>query len=870
MGIKLRSLFRRAQADLELERELAEHIERETEELIARGIPPVEARRQARAKLGNVLSVKEQCRDARGVTLWEQLTQDAAFGIRLLLKKRTFSVIALATMALGIGSTTAVFSLVDQIILRPLPFPAQDRLFYVNASLMPGHLDILRGQIRLADYAAYKGVRPFTAARGDWPERIRGCEVSANFFDVLGSHPMLGRVFEKDEDRPGKEREAVLAYEFWQEEFGGQSGAVGQQVTLDEISYRIIGVMPPEFHYPPMSTARFWIPLKLDPRNIGMYWGAGGMSVIGRLRSGASLDAAQAELDAWIPRLRKMFPWRMPDAWGAGVRLQALLEHVVASARLRSLMLLGVAALVLMIAVVNVANLMVGQTAARQRELAVRASLGASPGRLARQLLTESLILAMSGGVLGSVLAFAQVALLKRLLPSNMPRLADVAIDARVLVFTAGVSIASGLLFGLLPGWQTRRQRSLAAIDSNRTTISRRGLRADSALVVSEAALATILLIGAGLLLRTFWSLLQVDPGFRPDGIVTAELSMSRAAAATGEKSMALFEQIHNKLAEYPGVRDVAAMQVLPLTPDITTFAAAIEDYPRPPEVPQFVLWSTAVTPNYVTALGIHVLEGRGFTPADRAGAPLVALVSRSTAQRYWPNRSPLGRRLKPSWDKEWRIIVGVVDDVKYFGMTGPPNSVDGEIYLPVAQDLANFKTVSLVVRIEGDLHGFEKALPPSIREVCASCAISKIVPMKTVVAHAVEAPRSMAWLVGSFALLALGLAGAGIYGVVSHGVIRRTRELGVRLALGATRGGIAWLVLRAGLSSTLAGALAGLAVAWILARPVRTLLYGIPDHDPLTFSVAPTVLLAAAFLAGLIPMLRAIRIDPAESLRDE
>ena len=425
------------------------------------------------------------------------------------------------------------------------------------------------------------------------------------------------------------------------------------------------------------------------------------------------------------------------------------------------------------------------------------------------------------------------------------------------------------MLFGLLPAWRARTPRSLTAIDGGRLTLSVKGLRTDAVLVMTEAAFATILLVGAGLLLRSLWTMLQVDPGFRVESVVTAELSPGRAAAASLEKTVAVYEQVRAKLAEYPGVMNVAAMNVLPLTPEASAFAAAIEDHPRPAQEPQFVLWSTVVTPEHLATLGIRLLQGRRFTAADRKGAQPVVLISRATARRYWPDRNPIGRRLKPVWDKEWRTIVGVVDDVKNYSITGPPDWVDGEVYLPMAQAIYTPQSVSLIVRLGGEPGDFEKRLPGMIQEVCANCAVSKIARMETIVAAAVATPRSMAWLVGGFALLALGLAGAGIYGVVSHGVLRRTRELGVRLALGASRTRVAWLVVGSSLCYTLVGTVVGLSASWALARWIKTLLYGIAEHDPVSFSIPPVVLATVGILASLLPMYRAVRIDPAQSLRE-
>jgi predicted permease len=500
LSMRLRAALRKPQVEREMEAELAEHLEAESKELMARGMTAAEARRRAAVTMGRVDAIKEECRDARGTAGWEHLKQDTAFGIRVLLKNRTFSSMALATMALGIGATTAVFGLIDGVLIRPMPFPAPNRLFHVEEISVRGPFDTLRSNSHLADYAAYLGVRAFNTAGRDWPERVKGCEVSANFFQVLGERALLGHTFEEGSERPGKLHVVVLSHAFWQQRYAARPDAIGEQLALDEASYDIIGVMPAGFEYP-APAANFWVPMRLDPAAVGEYWGINGVSVFARLHDGVTRDAAQSELRVWVPRIRAMFPWRMPDAWAVSAGLTDLRDHTVAGARLRSLLLLGVVALVLLIAIVNVANLMIGQTAARQRELALRASLGATPGRLARQLLTEALVLAGTAGALGVLLAFGQLALLKHWLPANTPRLAEVAIDRRVLAFTAAISLASGILFGLLPAWTARSPRALMSLGGGRSTLSAR--RTDALLVIAEAAFATILLVGAGLLLHS-------------------------------------------------------------------------------------------------------------------------------------------------------------------------------------------------------------------------------------------------------------------------------------------------------------------------------------------------------------------------------
>jgi predicted permease len=851
----LRAAFRPRAVEREMEAELAEHLQAEVEDLIARGVPAEEARRRARATMGPVAAIREECRDTRGTAGLEQIKQDSVFAVRVLVKNRVFSLAALATMALAIGSTTAVFSLIDGVLIRPLAFADPARLFYTDDAGMRGPYVALRDGSRLADYAGWMATRSFSTPGREFPERIKGAEVTANFFRVLGVRPLLGDTFADGDNLPGRTRVVVLTYEFWAQRFGARADAIGQTLALDEVPYRVAGVMPSGFrHFD--ADARFWIPVRLDSRLIGEYWGSGALMSVARLRPGVTRQTAEAELRAWMPRIRAMFPWRMPDAWGSVVSLVPLGEHLVSGAKTRSLVLLVVVGLVLLIAVVNVANLMVGQAAAREREFTLRSWLGASPGRLARQVFTEAVVLAIAGGLLGIALAFAQLAALKHVLPADTPRLAEVAIDRRVLGFTAAISLGSGLLLGLLPAWRAQRARLTA------------GLRTGSVLVAAEAAFATILLVASGLMLHSLWSLVGVDTGFRMESVITAKLSPNRAALTSAEKTLALFELVRLKLAEYPGVTRVAAANVMPLSGEPSFFAAAIEDHPRPPQEPAYVLLSTAITPEHLDTLGIRLLQGRVFTAADRDGTPLVALVSRSTAQRFWPGVSAIGKHVKPVWNREWRTIVGVVEDAKMFGLTGPPGYVDGDVYLPFSQAVGGTQEFALIARLAGDPAAFERRLPVMIQEICRNCAVSKIATMEQVVAGAAEAPRSTAWLVGAFALLALGMAAAGIFGVVTHSVLRRTRELGIRLALGAERWTIAWLIIGGSLRYTVAGALVGLAACWPLVRLVRSLLYGIAEHDPLTFALAPVALLVVAALAAAVPARRAVRIDPARSLR--
>ncbi len=856
---RLRAIFRSRRMEEELEAEMADHLASEVEELVRRGMPRAEAEWHARATFGGRLRIEEECRDARGVRWWEDTRQDAAFAWRMLRKQPTFTLLALGTMALGIGTTAAVFSVVDTIWIRPLPYPEPERLLSVEGIGMRGPFMVARESSQLADYAAHQGVRSFTliSRAGTLPDRVKGSEVSGNFFSVLGRAPWLGRTFAAGDDQPGKPRQVVLSYDFWQERFGGRSDVIGRKLQLNELPFEIVGVMPAGFHFP-AAESQLWTTMRLDPRVAGEYWGAGGTAIFARMKRGVTLPALRSELASTVVRIRRMFPWPMPDLWGSELRIVELREALIGDTRLRGWMLLTAVTAVLLIAIVNVANLLLGQMAARTREFAMRTSLGASPRRLVRQLLTECLLLALAGGASGLALAYGLVAALRQLLPAATPRLAEVTVDGRVLAFTAIVSVASGVLFGLWP-----------ALAPARPMAARGTRRVAGGLVTAEAALASLLLVGAVLLLRSLWAILQVDPGIRVESVVAAEFTPSRAVVASAEKAEVQWKEVQARLASYPGVRAVAAMDVLPLTPEVRAFAAAIEDHPLPERAPQYVLWSTAVTPQHLDVLGVKLLEGRGFNDGDRVGAEPVVLVDRSTAQRYWPGRSALGRRLKPVYDSAWRTIVGVVEDVRTYGIHGPPDWVQGEVYVPMSQAQAHRMPVSLVLRLEGSPAPIEKALPGLVHEVCRTCAVSQVQEMRQVVARAVSEPRSTALLIAGFAALALLLAAAGIYGVVNHSVVRRTRELGIRLALGSSRGRIAGEVLRSSLTNVALGIAVGLSAAWVLTRLMTKLLYGVAPHDAGSFVAGPLLLLAVALAASAAPAWRATRVDPAQSLRE-
>lgn len=852
MGIwrALRNIVRRPRLERELELELADHLESETEALMAAGVPAAEARRRALQTMGRMGTIREQCRDSRGTAAWDRLRQDARFGLRMLLRDRTFALLALGTIAVGIGSTAAIAALVDAVVVRPLGFPAPQELFQAEEIGMRGPLNALRAEARLAEYAGHLGARDFTLEAAAQPERRAGSEVSANFFSTLGVAPELGRTFQPGEDQPGRAAVAVISHGFWTSQFGGRTDIVGRTIVLEERVHEIVGVMPASFAFP-AAQVNFWVPMRMDPQDVGEYWGSGGVSAFARVRSGAEPAAANSELRSKVPGIRARFPWRMPDAWASGARLTPMQDYVTGPVRTRAFLLLAVVVLVLLIALANVANLLLAQAAGRKQEFAMRVSLGATRGRLARQLMTEGMLLAGTGGVLGIGLAYGLLAVVQALLPAETPRLAEAAIDPRTLGMAAAVTVGSGLFFGLWPMWQGQRRE------------------AGGTLILVEAALATVLLIGGGLVARSLWNLTRIDPGFAVDSLVTAELTPNRATAASLERSTALAGEVIERLRQLPGVTNAAATNVLPVTPEVSAFTAAFEDFPRAETEPQIPLWSTAVTPSHLATLGLRLLEGRAFTDGDRAGSAPVVLISKATANRYWKGRSAVGRRLRPVWQREWRTIVGVVDDVRNFALTGPPGWIEGEVYLPLAQAITPPGKLSLLVRVQGEAGAVERQLPQVAAEVCANCALAKIARMETVVGRSLRAPRSLAWLISGFAALALVMAAAGIYGVVSNAVARRKKELGIRLALGVGPAQLARAVMLRVMLQTTAGTGMGALAAWNATRYMRTLLYGVGEHDVTTFALGPALLLCVALAATAPAMLRALAIDPARSLRE-
>jgi putative ABC transport system permease protein len=808
----------------------------------------------------------------------DDLRRDLALGLRQLRRQPAFAAAAALTMALGIGANAAVFSLVRAVLLRPLPFAEPERLVTLHSTgpdrtrqpfSLPDFLD-LREQNRtllgLAGYGAWGA-----NLTGGEAERLAGLWATPGLLRLLGVEPVLGRAPLPEEERAGGTRVVVLTHGLWQRRFGGDEAVLGTSVPLNGEPYTIVGVLPPGFVLPGRE-AELLVPLvvETDPRR--ELRRAGFLRVVARLGPGVGREQAQSELTAIAQRLQAAYP--DSNATRTGVDVFAVHEEIVGNVRLMLAVVQGAVGLVLLVACANLASLLLARAASRQREMAVRVALGAGRGRLVRQLLTEGLLLSAIGGVLGLLLAQAAIQAFLALGPTDLPRAKGIRLDGGVVAFTAALTLLAGIGFSLVPAVQAARpdpQESLAAGGRGSAGQAMR-TRARRALVLSEVALALVLLAGAGLLVKSFRRLQAVDPGYRTGQLLTLRLSLPKARYERRESLAQFHDRLAPRLQGLPGVRATAAASVAPLTPWRATINFTVEGQapPAPENVP--LANYRAVDEHYFAAMEIPVLRGRAFTAADTATTVPIALVNRTLAERYWPGADPVGERLTIDDQPARRSVevVGVVGDVKHYALDDAPSL---DVYVPYVQApqsvavwLAN--STSWVLRTEVDPRVLAPAVRREVGSVDPEVAATAIQSMDDALRGTVAPRRFNVLLLEAFALGALLLAGSGIYAVTAYLAAQRTRELGIRLALGARRGQILALVLVQGMVPVAGGLALGLAGALALARLVEGLLYGVPARDPATFTVAPLLLAAAAALACALPALRAARLDPVRALR--
>ena len=804
----------------------------------------------------------------------ETIWRDLRYAARILLGKPGFTLVAVLTLALGVGATTAIFSVVNAVLLRPLPYPEANRLVYVgqqyrgelNGSGEPKFL-FWREQSRsfeaLACYSQYGGAGS-NLAGGSEAEHVRGVRVSEDFFRVLGVYPALGRAFTHEEDTPGGAGVVILSDGLWQRSFGGDKGILGKTVTLDDKPVTVVGVMPPQFRL--AADADLFVPMRaregsnVDPN----------AEVVGRLKPGVTLQEAQAELKVIAEKYRAAFPQRMQKDESVGAEsYQDLLTEGVSK---YLWIILGAVSFLLLIACANVANLQLARASARQREIAVRMALGAAGGRIVRQLLTESLLLALAGGAVGLLLAVWGTQLLLALVPAGLlPGVAEVGVDWRVLAFAFAASVATGLLFGTAPAWQARRTDVNASLkaSSGRGATARGRLR--GALVVAEVALSLVLLVCAGLLIRTFTNLLNVTPGFDSRGVLTFQIDLNGERYKTTERAAGFYRDALERISRLPGVEAAAVTNKLPLDWQFNMPVV----FPGKPDQMQSVQFRM-ISPDYFRVMKIDVRQGRAFADADNASAPPVAVVNEAFVRKFFDGQDPFAQQLSigRGVDDPARQVVGIVGDIKQQGLNSPAPPM---VFVPVAQvpdklmaTVRAFTPVNFVVRTKVEPLSLSRAVKREVAAIDATLPVSHVSSMDEVVARSIASQRFNMMLLGLFAALGLLLAGVGIYGVMSYAVTQGTREIGIRMALGAQRGSVLRLVTGQGMVLTLTGMALGIAASLALTRLMGSWLFGVSATDPATFVLYSLILAAVALAACLIPARRATKVDPLVALRYE
>jgi putative ABC transport system permease protein len=878
--------------EAEIIEELAQHLDDRYEQLLQGGSTKEEAYQTVLLELTESDLLAQELRRVerpaqqepvvlgarRRMNMFGDLWQDLRYGLRMLVKNPGFTIVAVLALALGIGANSAIFSVVNTVLLRPLPYKDPERLVMVwedatkhgyprDTPAAANYIDwrdqnqVFEGMAALADLS-------FNLTGIGEPERIDGRRVSANLFSLLGVEPQLGRAFSPEEDQPGASRVVIMSHGLWQRRFGSDINITGKPLTLNGESFTVVGVMPPQFDFPSREVD-LWVPIAFSSQeaaNRGRHY----LQVIARTKPGVTLQQAQAEMNTIAARLQQQYPNSNTDL---GATVTPLHEHIAGEIKPALLVLLGAVGFVLLIACANVANLLLARAAGRQKEIAIRIALGASRLRLVRQFLTESILLAGLGGIVGLLLSVWGVSLLKAFIPQNISQAKAITIDARVLIFTLLVSVLTGLIFGLAPATQASNFNLNETLKEGGrdSAAGSRGNRIRGLLVIAEVAVALILLIGAGLLINSFLRLRSVDPGFRTDKLLTMQVVLPRLKYPDHARRSVFYTELLRRVEALPGVKSAAITTNLPLYRQGNSIGISIEGRPAPAPGQELIVTTRVVSSNYFSTMGIPFLQGRQINEQDRVDSPAVAVISETMARRFWPGEDPLGKRITPgSSDSadpdDWLTIIGVVKDVRQFELTADPKP---QMYLSYEQ-AGFFEPRDLVVSTDVEPLSLAATVRRTVWEIDKDQPVSNIRTMEDILSESVARQRFSMLLLGIFATLALFLAAVGIYGVMSYSVAQRTREIGLRMALGAQRSDVLKLVVGGGLKLVLIGVGIGLAAAFILTRVMSSLLFGVSTTDPVTFITISLVLISVALLASFIPARRATKVDPMIALRYE
>ena len=801
---------------------------------------------------------------------------DLRFALRLLLKNPGFTIVTVVALALGIGANTAIFSVVNAVLLRPLPYKDPERLVMVwedatktgrprDTPTAANFID-WRNQNQVFEGMAAINEESYNLTGAGDPERLDGVRVSASLFPLLGVEPQLGRVFTAAEDQPGSQRVVLLSYGLWQRRFGGDPSIVGKPITLNDQSYVVMGVMPARFQFP-TNDNQIWVPIAFSAEEAADRE-LHNLQVVARLKPGVTLAQAQAEMSTIATRLQQQYPETNKDV---GAAVTSLREQLVGNIKPALLILLGAVGLVLLIACANVANLLLARAAVRQKEIAVRVALGARRMRLIRQFLTESIVLSVLGGVIGLVLAYTGLVLLRTFIPEDILQAREISIDLKVLGFTVIVSVATGVIFGLAPALQAFRvkQNETLKEGGRDAATGGSGKRLRSVLVTAEVATSLVLLIGAGLLINSFVRLRNVDPGFRSDHLLTMRIVMPMSKYLDRPRRIAFYNDVLQRVQSLAGVRSAAITTNLPLYHQGNEMAVRIQGRPELPPAQQPTVVIRIVSPGYFDTMTIPLLNGRKLSDQDIDTTPRVAVISETMARTFWPNEDPVGKRFgigEIESGPRWFNIVGVVKDVRQMRLTADPKP---QAYLTYLQ-VGFFDSRDLVVKTDVDPASMAATIRNAVWEIDKDQPVSNVQTMETILADSIAQQRFSMVLLAIFAGVALFLAAVGIYGVMSYSVAQRTREIGIRMALGAQTAAVLKLALGYGMKLVLIGIAIGLIAAFALTRLMSTLLFGVTATDPITFTLISLLLICVAALASYIPARRATKVDPMIALRYE